>query len=70
MGLIKFLFAVVILAAIVAGGFWLAGIYTPYVSPEDEKWVMLNGNLPEPARDWACAELKARGAMAPAHCPQ
>jgi hypothetical protein len=61
MGLIKFLFGVVILVVIVAGGFWLAGIYTPYVSPEDEKWVMLNGNLPGAAHDWACSELRARG---------
>ena len=68
MGVIKFLFGVVILAAVVAGGFWLSGIYTPYVSPNDEKWVMLNSNLPEIARDWACTELKSRGSKVPAHC--
>lgn len=64
----KTLLGIIILVAIVIGGFWLSAIYTSYVSPNDDKWVMLNSNLPTFARDWACNEVKARGGEAPEHC--
>ncbi|MEJ2116466.1 MAG: hypothetical protein P8Y67_02635 [Alphaproteobacteria bacterium] len=72
--MMKTLFGLILLVAIVISGFWLAGIYTPYISPNGEYWVMLNSNLPMPAKKWACQEIQNRvqdrGGQAPGHCAQ
>jgi hypothetical protein len=66
----KAFFGVIILVAMLICGFWLAGIYTSYISPNSEYWVMLNSNLPASAQNWACQEIQNRSGQAPAHCAQ
>ena len=67
--MIKTFFGIIILVAMLICGFWLVGIYTPYVSPNGEYWTMLNSNLPNCAQNWACDEIRNRSGQAPAHCP-
>lgn len=69
--MIRTVLGIAILLAIVVAGFWLSAIYTGYVSPNDDKWVTLNSNLPSFARDWACTEVKKDSTkQVPAHCQQ
>lgn len=69
--MIRTVLGIAILAAIVLAGFWLSAIYTGYVSPNDDKWVQLNSNLPSFARNWACDAVKTKKATElPAHCQQ
>jgi hypothetical protein len=66
----KTFFGIIILIAMLVSGFWLAGIYTSYISPNGEYWTMLNSNLPTCAQNWACDEIRNRSGQAPAHCTQ
>jgi hypothetical protein len=69
MGLIKTLLGVVILVAIIVFGYWLYATYT-IASADDEIWVKVNSNLPDPLRQWACSEVNGRlsAADAPTGC--
>ena len=68
LGVIKTFFGLIILVAMLISGFWLSGIYTPYVSPSGEYWAMLNSKLPTCAQNWACEEIRNRSGQAPAYC--
>lgn len=59
MGLIKTLFGVIILSAIVVFGYWLYATYT-VASADNETWAMINSQMPEPLRHWACTEVSTR----------
>ncbi len=69
MGFIKTLLGIAILLAIVVFGYWLYATYT-MASADDEIWVKVNSNLPDPLRKWACAEVNGRmtDADAPVGC--
>lgn len=67
MGFIKTLLGLVILAAILVGGYWLYA--TKMTAPNAPYWAEINSNLPAPLRDWACQETKARVAPADAAQP-
>ncbi len=59
MGFIKTLLGIVILVAIIVFGYWLYATYT-IASADDEIWVQVNSNMPDPLRKWACAEVNTR----------
>ncbi len=69
MGVIKTLLGVVILVAIVVFGYWLYATYT-IASADDEIWVKVNSQMPDPLRKWACTEVNGRisAAEAPQGC--
>jgi hypothetical protein len=70
MGFIRTLLGLVILLAIIVGGYWVYATYT-ITSPNDDMWGQVNSYMPEPARRWSCAEVKNRfgtAAQAPASC--
>jgi hypothetical protein len=62
---------VVILLAIVVFGYWLYATYT-IASAENETWIAINSNMPDPLRQWACTELSSRlgdtASVAPEGC--
>lgn len=59
MGVLKTLLGVVILVAIAVFGYWLYATYT-IASSDDQLWVKVNSNLPDPLRKWSCTEVNAR----------
>ncbi len=69
MGVIKGFLGIVILLAIAVFGYWLYASYT-LTNTDDEIWMQINGNLPDPLREWSCKEVNTRikTAEAPAGC--
>lgn len=58
MGFIRTLFALIILAVIIVGGYWL---YASYVSaPNAPYWAEINRNLPRWASDFSCQKVRER----------
>lgn len=71
MGAIRTLLGIIVLLAIIIGGYWVFATYT-ITSPNDQMWIEVNSRLPEPARRWSCTEVKNRvggtAAQAPLGC--
>jgi hypothetical protein len=59
MGVLKTVLGVVILLAIAVFGYWLYATYT-IASSDDQLWVKVNSNMPDPLRKWSCVEVNAR----------
>jgi hypothetical protein len=64
------LFSLIIFVAVATGCFWLYRTLT-LANPNDEAWVAINSQLPEPVRTWSCQTVRKRLAdpgPAPAGC--
>lgn len=59
MDFIKTLLGIVILVAIVVFGYWLYATYT-MASADDEVWIKVNNNMPDPLRKWSCESVNKR----------
>lgn len=59
MGVIRTLLGLVLILAVIIFGYWLYATYS-ITNANDEMWVQVNSQMPDPLRRWSCSEVKSR----------